>query len=100
MQPQLSASKHFQVERLTDGVYAAIASEQGHASCNAGLIDIGDRTVIFDTFLTPEAARDLLKTARKLTLSRIPMSSTAMNTTTIFEATKSSTQMLILSAQH
>jgi glyoxylase-like metal-dependent hydrolase (beta-lactamase superfamily II) len=71
VQPRLSTSKHFQVERLTNGVYAAIASEQGYASCNAGLIDIGDRTIIFDTFLTPEAARDLLKAAEQLTLSRI-----------------------------
>ncbi len=68
---RLPESKHFQIERLADGVYAAVASEQGYASCNAGVIDIGGRTIIFDTFLTPEAARDLLKVAELLTSNKI-----------------------------
>jgi cyclase len=71
MPSQLPESKHFKIERLADDVYAAIASEHGYASCNAGIIDIGDKTIIFDTFLTPEAARDLLKTTKKLTHHRI-----------------------------
>jgi cyclase len=69
--PRQPKSRHFQIERLTNGVYAAIASEQGYASCNAGIIDIGDRTIIFDTSLTPEAGRDLLKIAEQLTSNRI-----------------------------
>jgi cyclase len=68
---RLPESKHFQIERLADGVYAAIASEQGYASCNAGIIDIGDRTILFDTFLTPEAARDLLNATEQLTSNKI-----------------------------
>jgi glyoxylase-like metal-dependent hydrolase (beta-lactamase superfamily II) len=56
---------------LADGVYAAVASEQGYANCNAGIIDIGDRTVLFDTFLSPEAARDLLKVTKQLTSNKI-----------------------------
>jgi cyclase len=68
---RLPESKHFQIERLADGVYAAVASEQGYASCNSGIIDIGDRTILFDTFLTPEAARDLLKAAEQLTSNKI-----------------------------
>jgi cyclase len=67
----LPKSKHFQIERLEDGVYAAVASEKGCAICNAGIIDIGDRTILFDTFLTPEAARDLLKVAEQLTSNKI-----------------------------
>jgi glyoxylase-like metal-dependent hydrolase (beta-lactamase superfamily II) len=67
----LPESKHFQIERLADGVYAAVASEQGYASCNAGIIDIGDRTILFDTFISPEAARDLLKVAEQLTSNKI-----------------------------
>jgi len=69
--PRLPESKHFQTERLADGVYAAVASEQGYASCNAGIIDIGDRTILFDTFISPEAARDLLKVAEQLTSNKI-----------------------------
>ena len=68
---RLPESKHFQIERLADGVYAAIASEQGYASCNAGIIDIGDRAILFDTFLTPEAARDLLNATEQLTSNKI-----------------------------
>ena len=71
MPPRLPESKHFQTERLADGVYAAVASEQGYASCNAGIIDIGDRTILFDTFISPEAARDLLKVAEQLTSNKI-----------------------------
>ncbi len=50
-------SKHFQLQRLADGVYAAVASERGYAICNAGIIDAGDKTVIFDTFLSPDPAK-------------------------------------------
>jgi glyoxylase-like metal-dependent hydrolase (beta-lactamase superfamily II) len=71
MPPRLLESKHFQIKRLADGVYAAVASERGYASCNAGIIDIGDKTIVFDTFLTPEAARDLLKAAGQLTPNKI-----------------------------
>lgn len=52
-------SKHFSLELLADGVYAAIHTEGGAAICNAGLIDLGGLLVVFDTFLTPQAARDL-----------------------------------------
>jgi len=67
MSAQLPESKHFQIESLADGVYAAIASEQGYAICNAGIIDIGGKTIIFDTFISPSAAKDLLKVAKQLT---------------------------------
>ena len=68
---RLPESRHFQVERLADGVFAVVASEQGYADCNAGIIDVGDRTIVFDTFISPEAARDLLKAAEQLTSNRI-----------------------------
>lgn len=67
MPTQLPKSKHFQIELLEEGVYAAIASEQGYAICNAGIVDIGNRTIIFDTFISPNAAKDLLKAAKQLT---------------------------------
>jgi len=67
MLTQLPESKHFQIEPLAKGVYAAIASEQGYAICNAGIIDTGDKTIIFDTFISPKAAKDLLNAAKRLT---------------------------------
>jgi len=71
MSDQLPKSKHFQIEPLAEGVYAAIASEQGHAICNAGIVDIGDKTVIFDTFISPKAAKDLLEAAKQLTSHKV-----------------------------
>lgn len=53
-------SKHFSVEKLSDGVYAAIHRNGGSAICNAGLIDLGGTIVVFDTFLTLRAASDLM----------------------------------------
>jgi len=55
-------SRHFDLHTLTDGVFAAIARDGGSAICNAGVIDLGGQTVVFDTLLTPQAAADLRQT--------------------------------------
>src|SRR5512137_1203789 len=60
-------SRHFHLERLADGVSAAINSEEGWAICNAGIIDLGDRTLVYDTFTSPQAASDLRDAAEYLT---------------------------------
>ena len=60
-------SNHFTLHQLAEGVYAAIARNGGAAIANAGIIDLGDRTLIYDTFLTPQAARDLLAAAQQVT---------------------------------
>jgi len=54
-------SDHFTIEKLDDGIYAAIHKPGGEAICNAGIIDLGSKTLVFDTFLTPRAAKDLKK---------------------------------------
>jgi len=64
---QNSTSRHFKVETMGDGVYAVIHSPGGYAICNAGIVDLGEETLIFDTFLSPEAALDLSKIAIELT---------------------------------
>ena len=64
---QLPKSRHFRLVQLAGGVYAAIHADGGWATCNAGIIDLGDRTLIFDTFLTPQASEDLRVAARALT---------------------------------
>lgn len=64
-------SKHFTVTYLAEGVYGAIHTEGGAAICNAGLIDLGGLLVVFDTFLTPQAARDLKQFALD-TLGKVP----------------------------
>ena len=51
-----ATSRHFHLEPLTEGVYAAIARDGGAAGSNAGIIDLGDRCLLFDMLLTPQAA--------------------------------------------
>lgn len=52
-------SKHFELKQLAPGVYAAIAKNGGYAICNAGIIDLGKEVLVFDPFMTPQAATDL-----------------------------------------
>jgi len=60
-------SRHFKVEELAKGVYAAIHREGGWAVANAGIIDIGEYSLVFDTFITVQAAGDLRQAAEELT---------------------------------
>jgi cyclase len=64
---QLPASPHFTLHELSQGVYAALHAPGGWAQSNAGIIDLGDRTLIYDAFLSPLATRDLLAAAHALT---------------------------------
>ena len=64
---QLFISSHFTIEQLAPGVFAAIATDNGYAGANAGIVDLGGKTIVFDTFLSPIAARDLLRAADQLT---------------------------------
>ncbi|HLG62042.1 MAG TPA: MBL fold metallo-hydrolase [Ktedonosporobacter sp.] len=62
----LAVSRHFQLEQMTEGVYAAISIEGTGSMSNAGIVDLGETTLIFDTFATPQAAQDLRKAAEEL----------------------------------
>ena len=67
-QTGLPESKHYTLEKLADGIYAAIHNnEGGYAICNAGIIDLGDKTIVIDPFISPIAARDLKQHAEYLT---------------------------------
>ena len=63
---QLPDSKHFRLEQLADGVYAAIHTDGGAAIGNAGIVDLGDRTLVYDTFIAPQPAGDLRRAAEAL----------------------------------
>jgi cyclase len=63
----LYSSRHFDLHQLAEGVYAAINAPEGWAICNAGIIDLGDRTLVYDTFTAPQAAEDLRQAAEILT---------------------------------
>jgi cyclase len=50
MASTLPASEHFQLEQVAEGVCAVIALRKGAAHSNAGIVDLGDRTLVFDTY--------------------------------------------------
>ncbi len=58
---------HFDIEELTKGVYAAIHRRGGWAISNSGIVDLGDHCLVFDTFMTVQAAAELKKVAEDLT---------------------------------
>src|SRR6266404_9123469 len=65
------AEDNFQLVKVADGVYAAIAKPGGLASGNAGFV-VGDEGVlIFDTFLTPAALEELIGEIQ--TLTKLPI---------------------------
>nr|WP_247739058.1 MBL fold metallo-hydrolase [Bacillus sp. 165] len=53
--------------KVKEGIYAAIVTDGSGALGNAGIIDLGDKTLIFDTFQSPLAANDLKEAAAALT---------------------------------
>lgn len=65
------SSKHFKIEKVSQGIYAAIAKEGGGAVANAGFVDLGNQTIVFDTFNTPQAAEDLKRAVETVTASPI-----------------------------
>ena len=62
---------HFRLEPVAEDAWAAIAVPDRGAVGNAGLVDLGGRTLVFDTFFTPAAARDLLAAAGELGLGPV-----------------------------
>jgi len=60
-------SKHFQLDQIGKGIYAAIAKDGGGAVGNAGFVDLGDKIIVFDTFNTQQASEDLKFVAEKIT---------------------------------
>ena len=68
--------RHFAIEPLGDGVWAVIhrmdpARPDAWAIANAGIVDLGDRTLLFDTLTTTVAADELRVAAQALT-GRLP----------------------------
>src|SRR5712691_9823123 len=61
------AEDDFQLVKVADGVYAAIAKPGGLASGNAGFVIGDDGVLIFDTFLTPAAIEELIGEIQALT---------------------------------
>lgn len=52
---------------LDDGIYAAISKPGQGAWSNAGIVDLGDEILVFDSFTTPSAGYELRKQAEEIT---------------------------------
>jgi cyclase len=63
---QVFTSRHFRIEKLAEGVWAVIHIAGGYAIGNAGIVDLGDRTLVYDSLFTPQAGADLRAAAEAL----------------------------------
>ena len=62
---------NFILKELDKGVYAGIHRFGGTATCNVGVVDNGNETIVFDAFLSPDAANELIAAVRQLGLPPI-----------------------------
>lgn len=52
-------SKYFQIEQLANGVFAAIINRGTGCIGNASVVNLGGKTLVWDTFQNPRAAKEL-----------------------------------------
>lgn len=60
------STPYFSLQPVAEGVYAAIAVRGTGAMANAGIIDLGDQVVVFDSMYTPQAGQALHDAAVQL----------------------------------
>ena len=60
-------SAFFTLYKLSSHCYAAIEKKGATTGSNAGFVDLGDKVVVFDTFVNVNAAKDLLQCVKKVT---------------------------------
>jgi cyclase len=58
---------HVTIEPVADGVWAALHRAGGWAVGNAGIVDLGGATLLFDACLTPQAFAEVVAASRELT---------------------------------
>lgn len=64
-------SDHFEIVQLSKSVYGGIHKVGGKAICNIGIVDNGEATFIFDSFLSPKVAEEIPKVVEHYGLSPI-----------------------------
>lgn len=62
-----ASGAYFRIEPLAEGVYAAVVVPGTGAWGNAGIVDLGEQTLVFDSFATLAAAQALHAAAVELT---------------------------------
>ncbi|MEY9974185.1 cyclase [Lysinibacillus sp. RC46] len=71
MEREIVETKYFTLHTLCDGVFAAIAKPGQGAWSNAGIIDLGDGLLVFDSLSTPSAGEELRRQAESLTGKKV-----------------------------
>lgn len=71
MEREIVETKYFTLHTLCDGVFAAIAKPGQGAWSNAGIIDLGDELLVFDSLSTPSAGEELRRQAESLTGKKV-----------------------------
>ena len=64
-------SDNFELVELSNGIYSCIHKFGGKAICNVGIVDNGNETLIFDSFLSPDVAGELLNAIEEMDLSPV-----------------------------
>ena len=59
--------EQYDLREVAEGAWAAVAAPGGEARANAGIVDLGDETLVFDTFMHRAPAEALRADARRLT---------------------------------
>jgi glyoxylase-like metal-dependent hydrolase (beta-lactamase superfamily II) len=63
----LAVDNVFEIERVADGVYAAIAKPTFRLNCNAAIILMGDGVLVVDSESIPSAAREVIAEIKRIT---------------------------------
>jgi cyclase len=63
----VSTSKFFKLEQLANRVWSVISSDPTWMMSNAGIVDLGGQTLVWDTGTSPRAAIELKRVAEELT---------------------------------
>jgi cyclase len=63
----VSTSKFFKLEQIAHRVWSVISSDPSWMMSNAGIVDLGGQTLVWDTGTSPRAAIDLKRVAEELT---------------------------------
>lgn len=61
------SSPFFEIRELAQGVFAVLGDREGLCHSNAAIVDLGDRTLVFDTLTLPSYGDDLARACRELT---------------------------------
>lgn len=67
----MEETEYFTLHTLCEGVYAVVAKPGQGAWSNAGIVDLGEELLVFDSLSTPSAGKELRRQAEKITGKKV-----------------------------